>query len=57
MPLAEPDRGRGRLDLGPNIPSQQLRILPTVMTIHYRLTLLAVSCVMASNGRAVIDVS
>jgi hypothetical protein len=55
--MDEPGRGRGRLDLGPNIPSQQLRILPTVMTIHYRLTLLAISCVMASNGRAVIAVS
>jgi hypothetical protein len=31
--------------------------LPRVMTIHYCGTLLVVSCVMASNGRAVMTVS
>jgi hypothetical protein len=30
-----PDRvGRGRSDLGPNIPSKRLHILPRVMTVH-----------------------
>jgi hypothetical protein len=47
---AEPGRGRGhgRSDLGPNIPSYQLHILPKMMIVHYCCTLLVVSCVMAS---------
>jgi hypothetical protein len=49
-------RGHGRSDLGSNIPSKWLLILPRVMTIHYCRTLLVVLCVMASNRRAVMVV-